>query len=538
MVDLKHFKKVSSNKTHTTFVHPDGHEIHIAHKALPAEMRSEMKHLPAAKLAQGGEVVSKEPPKEPPKDLSEEQRARLQSIAAGFKKATGFADGTPRGVPSPEVDQQALESLDSYRSDKSRLEDLFKNFSGEQGFARNSGTGLEESATGASSLNAAQVAPAPPTISSPAQDLENPLLPKPQGQVGGQDPFGVQSFEKEYLKGLGEQQTGITGEAEALGQIGQKEAQVANTAANTQQRIQNEFVAHDKDLNSERENLLKDVQDQHIQPQDLFQGKDTLGKIGTAIGIMLGGIAGGMSGQENPVMKYIQGQIDRDLKAQTLELGKKENLLNANMRQFGNLHDATKMTAAMQMDIASLRLKQAAASLQDPLAKARALQQAGVLDQQAAANVRDIAMKKSLLTGGASPEAIVQLIVPKEHQSAAIKELETAQSMVKSKRQFLNGFDQVDKMFLAGTFSPNQKEALLQPNLAQLVKDAEGRITPQDTKMIEALLPARTDTGDTRRLKRQRLEGFIDQKMNFPILKLYGAMPQGNFSPTPRAGKQ
>jgi len=50
-------------------------------------------------------------------------------------------------------------------------------------------------------------------------------------------------------------------------------------------------------------------------------------------------------------------QIDRDIDAQKATLGRKESLLSANMRQFGNLHDATQMTKVMQTDIVSNQLK-------------------------------------------------------------------------------------------------------------------------------------------------------------------------------------
>jgi len=71
----------------------------------------------------------------------------------------------------------------------------------------------------------------------------------------------------------------------------------------------------------------------HIQPQtyhDLFAKKDTLGKIGTLFGLLLGGAGSGLTGQPNVVLEMMNKQIDNDLHAQQESVTNKQNFLRIN----------------------------------------------------------------------------------------------------------------------------------------------------------------------------------------------------------------
>jgi hypothetical protein len=125
-------------------------------------------------------------------------------------------------------------------------------------------------------------------------------------------------------------------------------------------------------LEQERQRLMRDLADGHIDPNHFMGSMDTSSKVTTAIGLILGGMGGGLTGQGNPVQAFLDKQIDRDIQAQQANLNKKESLLSANLKQFGNLRDATEMTRVMMMDGVKLGLQKAAAQAQDPIAKARA----------------------------------------------------------------------------------------------------------------------------------------------------------------------
>ena len=72
-MDFKDFKKVGSTSTHTTFQHPSGHTIQVAHNSLTPEQRKQLKEIPAQtaterlreqrqlkKMKDGGKVVGRQ----------------------------------------------------------------------------------------------------------------------------------------------------------------------------------------------------------------------------------------------------------------------------------------------------------------------------------------------------------------------------------------------------------------------------------------------------------------------------------------------
>jgi hypothetical protein len=231
----------------------------------------------------------------------------------------------------------------------------------------------------------------------------------------------------------------------------------------------------------------------------------------------------------------LQNQIDRDINAQVTNLGSKENILKANLDHFKNMRDAMDMTRITQHEIYASMLDQAAAKATDPIAKARAAQQAGALRQQYAPILQGLAMRRAIMQqmgqGNADPAFAINFLAPEHEKAGLMKDLQSMQNMGKAKDNLLSAFDQVNKLNQPGNRLSNpiqsyqQITAIKEPLMAQLIKDSEGRITPQDAKMIEPLFPDIKDDAKTRMIKRQRLNAFVSEKMNFPSLVPYGISP-------------
>lgn len=211
------------------------------------------------------------------------------------------------------------------------------------------------------------------------------------------DPFGTQQTMDVYQQGLGQAKAGIQQQAAAEGALGRAESQQLQQQVADRQQSAQDYQDHYNQLDQERQAFQQDVQNQHIDPNHYLSSMGTAGKISTGIGLILGGMGGGLTHQENPAMKFLNAQIDRDISAQQMELGKKENLLSANMRQFGNLRDATDMTRIMQNDIVSMQLKKAAADAATPIAQARAQQAIGKLQMDSSNMIGQMAMRRTLL---------------------------------------------------------------------------------------------------------------------------------------------
>ncbi len=238
------------------------------------------------------------------------------------------------------------------------------------------------------------------------QDAKLPLLPVPQGaapaapapmaaasapqapmaQAAPQEAAApqptVQAPQQESPAAMAER--GINAEAAALGKEAISKAKILQDRIQQQQVAEQEFRNNSARLEKERNNFIQDVRDQHIDPSRYMSSLSVTGKIQTVIGLILGGMGQGLAGGDNPALTFLNHQIDRDINAQAAEMGKKENLLKANLQHFGNIKDAMAMTRIMQNDIVSMKLEEAAAKAADPVAKARALQAVAAIREKSA----------------------------------------------------------------------------------------------------------------------------------------------------------
>lgn len=483
-------------------------------------------------MAEGGEVAE-EIPGDPAPSPQPDVDPELQKKREFYNHETSVPTG--RGfVPAPDKQfgpngeaPQTFDAAAAARAD----EDYTKAQQNDADAQQQAAIAAQADNKGRQSMG---LAPLPGPMAQAAAQ-QNPAL---QGQVAQatkaspNDPYGTQAFSDAYSKGIGEQKQGMSQEAAAQQRMGDAEAQRLATAQDTQQHTLQDYQTHYQNLDNERQSLIKDINNQHIDPNHYLGDMDTASRISTAVGLIAGGIGGAITHQGNPALTYLNSQIDRDIEAQKANLGKSENLLSANMKQFQNSRDATDMTRVMQNDILSNQMKQEAAKATGPLAKARLLEAAGALDAQSAPIMSQIAMRKTLLSGMASghiaPEQVVRAIVPEKEQEPMYKELKSAQSMAKGRDNLLAAFDSLKTLDTVGNRAmspfqtPKQVNAIKEPLLAQLVKDSEGRITPQDTKMIDAFFPAYGDSAQTQAIKRAQMNKFISEKMNFPQLKAYG----------------
>jgi hypothetical protein len=377
-----------------------------------------------------------------------------------------------------------------------------------------------------------------PAVNPEAQQLTNQIA---QGvtkdtisaQVDGpNDPYGIATTGQVLQSGIEQKKT-----ATALAAMGNTDAakqmsQVADAAVRSTKEFNNQYKDNLDYFKSHAQALQDDIDKGHIDPNRYINNMSTGKKILTAIGLVLGG---GDSGG------FLQRQIANDIEAQKVELGKKENLLNSYMKQFGNLNDATAMMQANNNQIVSYKLKSLAAKQQGTQAAANALEEAGKLDMDTANQLGQIAMRKTLLganqsqVGGANlpPENKIRaLIPPGPEQDKHFKELAEAQKTIKTRDNLMDAFDKVAKMQTLGqrlanpVQSTSRINALVEPLTAGMSKETAGRYTEQDAHAIKALWPTLKDNADTVAQKRSELERINNEKINFPGLKSIGINPE------------
>lgn len=234
----------------------------------------------------------------------------------------------------------------------------------------------------------------------------------------------LQGTENMITSGYQQKATGINQAAQAAGALGEQQAQVQQQQIDAQQAAQTAYKQHYDMLEAERQNHIQDIQKGYIDPEQYWTGvKDPItgkmvgghSKLLSAIGMIISGFGGGMSGHGgNAALDVMKYQMNQNLEAQKANLGSKQNLLSANMRQFGNLKDATDMTRIMQSDIVVAELAQAAAKAQNPMAKAAAMQAIGQLKMETAPIMQQFAMRRAMISmasnGSTDPNTIEHML--------------------------------------------------------------------------------------------------------------------------------
>ena len=290
-LDLSKFSKIGSKNGKTTFKHKDGHYLSISHNSLKPEHRKQIEELP---MADGGAVhkaLSKEDPgtsvagayarsKNIPgtKELAKNEHRRTladmkaqpspklmadggatpppppqpvtpEGISAGFKKATGWADGG--ALPS-----------------------------------------VEEAMT--------------PEVSG-----------APSGADAGDAAYNPPAEDQTISQDVPQNAPTNSGTEEAAATP--QAAPVAQQTIDPQEMAQH-GIEYAKDLASGA-----------IKPEtyeSLFAKRDTLGKLGTIFGLLVGGGGAGLAHQPNQLMHMMDQQINNDMEAQKQTKDSARNFLS------------------------------------------------------------------------------------------------------------------------------------------------------------------------------------------------------------------
>lgn len=302
-IDFKQFKKVASDKHTTTLRHKDGHEFKIAHASLSPKLKKELEAIPmkgTKYFAEGGEY-------EEGTSTSEEDRDEMVPETVGH---------TP---PPPPVDIQAL--MNDPLTGKTP-EEMFG------GPAPYTQMGGQAGVQMGPPVETRSYPPGPPSPPAPVVDMDSespaPVPPSTPAQPSAYDNFLQQAGTSPASVGVG---------TKASSAVPTKEDIVEKWAPQ-------KFIPSDMEFMKTQDAAWKnDLANGHIKPktyQDLFNNKDTMGKIGTIFGLLIAGIGSGMSRQPNAVMAMMDKEIDNDLEAQKQSKVNAVNYLRLNEEHLKN----------------------------------------------------------------------------------------------------------------------------------------------------------------------------------------------------------
>ena len=165
---------------------------------------------------------------------------------------------------------------------------------------------------------------APQQAAAPVEAPQAPSMPKTEHPQQVQQPQAPAS--NPYMA-----------EAKTQGKIANAQVAQYNKAAEQQADIESDYTARVTELDNQRNEVVKFLNDNPVDANRFMNSKSTGGKVATAIGLILGGIGSGLQGgKPNIALEFLNKQIDNDIRAQIENRHGKENLLSHLERKYGN----------------------------------------------------------------------------------------------------------------------------------------------------------------------------------------------------------
>lgn len=327
------------------------------------------------KFKDGGDVAAPEASKAPAPSMASELG---QAVGTAIKSAMGDTADAVKTVAQPIMD--AGKGFVSGVMPKQEVP-----------AAQPAAPQTEAAAPQSSTPAAAVVHPAGVPEASPGlapQAATQPGVDQQAAQPAEKVPnlYDAYQQQSQAIKGMGDEQS----------KLAKNQENIYKSQITAQQDLMNQFKAHSDQLANDRKSLMDDIKNSHIDPNRYLGSMDTGRRIMTSIGLALSG----MGNNPTQVSDFLNKQIDRDIEAQKAELGKKQTLLDANFKEYGNMKDAMAMTRIQMMDIANDRMQAAAAKSNSAEAKLKAQQIGGQLDQGASQAMQQMAMNRMLMSGG------------------------------------------------------------------------------------------------------------------------------------------
>jgi len=233
-------------------------------------------------------------------------------------------------------------------------------------------------------LSTAQAAPmAAPQPAHPAQAPSQPSAPQSSDTL---------------TEGYNMQMQAARDSAKAEIGLAKEQANILKDQMDAQNTAILEYKSQYEALNSERQNLMADIDNKHIDPEQYWKGdangNGSHSRLLGALGMIIAGF--NPTSRPNAAIEYLNKQIDMNIEAQKQDITSKNNLLAANLKQFGNLQDATSMTKLMMNDYAQKQLTLAAANAKTPQVQAATMDAIGKLKATYAPLAAKLAASRTL----------------------------------------------------------------------------------------------------------------------------------------------
>lgn len=347
----------------------------------------------------------------------------------------------------------------------------------------------------------------------------NPVIPQAPKAAGSQIPLPpnmVGQIKGAYNR-LGQAMEGPAEVAGAVGQAKYETLQNINDLMAQHNTMAKEQLALDyKDW----ENTVNEMKEGKINPNAYLENLSTPGKVMTAIGLILGGIGGGLTHQENPALKFINAQIDRDIEAQKARLGRLPTLLSAMNAKYHNRLMAEAYTRSALNGYYANMLDQVDAQAMGPQAQANKEVLKRQLDLKALQEVMPYIQQQAMLSminknPNIPPEMTVRFLVPEGHQKEAFDEISRAKETELLRKDYAENFNHVKSLLNNGLWSPYDRESAINVLAGKMEVLANKRFNFDSAKQLaDSIFPSRLESDETSRNKMMRAQQVFDSFRN------------------------
>jgi hypothetical protein len=345
----KGFKKVNEDDQSATLKHENGHELTVAKSGLNKQTLKMLKDLPlhqadGTELGNGRSIEEVLDPTLGLQNQDQQFNELQQQIEASKQSPEPF---TPQYTPTEPyeskrqvIGDQAIGPIDYI------VPNLTLSKPGEEGLPGNEilRRRLQEQQVKQEIRNEeAKAALAPPTQPTLAP-TEQQVAPKEPRELTAQPPAQAKLAQKPVdvlAPEAVQKQPPMTDEAIL-------ESPTANLVQK-QQAVTRIYQKTLKDLTQKAEEERQKIKE--IDPNRLWNNLSTWGKIRNTIGLVLGGIGGGLTHQENPALRALDRMIEQDVEAQKQDQTNRMNLYKFHLERLKDSQAAYESTMKNLKDV-------------------------------------------------------------------------------------------------------------------------------------------------------------------------------------------
>lgn len=459
--DFKGWKKVKDHKDHATFRNERGHELRVAKKGLSKKL---LKDLDALQLADGGYVKDDKKPKPKIPEVPVDKGHSKESVGKQLKKAFGMNKGgevqkknyyvpTGKGL----TDEMYLKEVERVNQTHKELQQMYgiedskkekkmeplhpENYADggeivigedtppEESLGRNPLTQLtvdqpamSQDITSKSDLDAGLAMSGPAALAQTSGTPTTVQSIAPTQQAMAQTT--AQTPEQMLVEGVSAEKAANMAQAAAVGKLAKDQAKAYEQALAAQSEDDLNTGMASEHIDNEIKSLAQDINAGHIDANRYVSNMSGGQKVMTAIGLILGGIGSGLTGGENPALRLLEKNIENDIHAQQAEMSKKQNLLGAFQKQYGDTVTAANMYRLTRAEMLKDQLGLAAAKNGSQMAMVNAAKANAAIDAKMAPIKAQLAADMGKKAGSSNQDIESRLRILRITNPQAAKDLE------------------------------------------------------------------------------------------------------------------